>query len=280
VPLGGYLNSVLTNAVGTHFTLHHPALSQPDPITSHCTFIARASFGLGIVRIEVSKLGRQYSNAIARLFQSPKGTEILVAEAMITQGNLARERTSGGISLPIDNPIPSTEIFNLEKGAEMIDPPHLARYLAAAMKIRRIFPPGTTYDGDWSHPVYGPMVRDEWISWHERSGEKNGFDIQAIVMLIDNFKPPAYNFEEIVEGKNWMATLNMTVDIKKGPPAGKKGWDRLFLRAVIGRCYFGRYSMDVTLLDEEGDVVAVGRSAELVLGEERRSEKGREKSRI
>jgi hypothetical protein len=80
-----------------------------------------------------------------------------------------------------------------------------------------------------------------------------------------------------------MAPLRLTVDVKQGPPAGcGKGWRWLFLRAVMGRCYDGRYSMDVTLLDEEGDVVAVGRRAELVLGAERRGgrEKTEEKTRI
>ena len=152
----------------------------------------------------------------------------------------------------------------------MVDPPHLARLVAAATKLRRVFPPGTTYDGDWSHPVYGPSVRDEWIAWHERSGEKDGFDSQAVVMLMDNFKPPAFNFAGIEVGKYWMATLSLTVDVKKGPLEGKKGWGWLFLRARVERCYDGRYTMDITLLDEEGDVVAVGRRAELVLEEERR----------
>jgi hypothetical protein len=227
----------------------------------------------------VSKAGRQYSNVLARLHQSPRGAEVLVAEAMITQGNLARERAEGGLSLPIANPIPRDDIFKRDRGAEMVDPPHMARYVSAGTKLRRIFPAGTTYEGDWSHPVHGPGVRDEWISWAGASGERV-FDSRAIAMLMDNLRPPAYDFEEIELTKNWMATLSITMDIKKGPPEGKKGWEWLFLRAVVGRCYFGRYSMDITLLDESGDVVAVGRRAELILGEERRAEKSGEKSRI
>jgi hypothetical protein len=270
LPLGGYLNSLLTNAVRTHFSLHHASLAQPDPITSHCAFISRASFGPGIIRISVSKAGRQYSNVLARLYQSPKGTETLIAEAMITQGNLIRERESGSISLPIANPIPESDIFRRDTGVEMIDPPQFRRYVSAATKIRRIFPPGTTYEGDWSHPVHGPSVRDEWISWHEESGE-GVFDALAMAMLVDNMKPPAFNFEGVDVGKNWMATLSITTDVKKAPPPGERGWKWLFLRAVVGKCNFGRYSMDVTLLDEDGDVVAIGRRAEIVLAEERRS---------
>lgn len=281
VPLGGYLNSLLTNAVRTHFTLHYNSLNQPNPITSHCAFISRASFGPGQIRITISKPGRQYSNVLARLYQSPKGAEVLVAEAMITQGNLARERASGGISLPIANPIPATEIFKRSEGIEMIEPPHMFRLVAAATKIRRCLPPGTSsYDGNWSHPIYGPSVREEWMSWHERSGETGGFDSQAIALLIDCFRQPAFDFEGIEVSRNWMATMSITMDIKKSPPVGSEGWEWLFLRAVVGKCNFGRYSMDITLLDEEGDVVAVGRRAELVLGEERRAEKNGEKSRI
>lgn len=282
LPLGGYLSSLLTSAVRTHFSLHHAALAQPDPITSHCAFISRAQFGPGTIHVSVSKPGRQYSNVLARLYQAPRGRDaaVLVAEALITQGSLARERDSGGISLPIANPIPSAEIFKRDTGVEMIDPPQFRQYVSAGTKLRRIFPPGVTYEGDWSHPVHGPSVRDEWICWHEESGE-HVFDALAMAMLMDNLKPPAYNFEGIEVAKNWTATMSITTDVKKAPPEGERGWKWLFLRAVVGKCNFGRYSMDITLLDEEGDVVAIGRRAEIVLGVDRRAgEKGGEKPRI
>jgi len=282
LPLGGYLNSLLLSATRTHFALHHSSLSQPDPITSHCAFISRASFGPGIVRISVSKPGRQYSNVVARLFQAPPGkkAEVLVVEAMITMGNLEREQASSGISLPIAKPIPRSEIFSRDAGVEMIDPPQYRQYVAAATKLRRVFPAGMTYEGDWSHPVHGASVRDEWIRWDADSGEKGGFDSLAMAMLIDNFRPVAYNFPEIEVETNWMATLSITTDVRKAPPEGKKGWEWLFMRAVVGTCVNGRYSMDVTLVDEEGDVVAIGRRAELVLADERRRGKGERKAKI
>jgi hypothetical protein len=127
--------------------------------------------------------------------------------------------------------------------------------------------------------VYGPSVRDEWISWHEQTGE-GVFDAQAMAMLMDNMKPPTFNFEGVDTDKNWTATLSITTDVKKGPPPGERGWKWLFLRVAVGKCNFGRYSMDVMLLDEKGDVVAIGRRAEIVLAEERRSVKGGEKARI
>ena len=276
LPLGGYLSSLLTATVSKHFAFHHPALVQPDPITTHCAFISRASFGPGIIRVSISKLGRQYSNVIARLYQSSKGAEVLIAEAMITQGNLTRELDSGGISLAIAPPIPDAEIFQRETGVEMIHPPELHLPLSAARKVRRFLPPGTTYEGDWSSPLYGPGVRDEWITWDVTTGE-DVFDTQAIVMLIDNVRSPAYDFPGIDFPRNWMATLSMTTDVKKAPPIveGSKryGWKWLFLRAVIGKCNFGRYTIDITLLDERRDVVAIGRRVELILGNERRTAK-------
>jgi len=42
----------------------------------------------------------------------------------------------------------------------------------------------------------------------------------------------------------------------------------------VRQCVNGRYSMDVTLVDEGGEVVAFRRRAELVLGEEWRSGEG------
>lgn len=85
------------------------------------------------------------------------------------------------------------------------------------------------------------------------SGEEEGFDSLAMAMLMDNFRPVAYNFPGIEISKNWMATLSIITDVKRAPPAGQEGWEWLFLRAVVGQCANGRYSMDVTLVDEGGE---------------------------
>jgi hypothetical protein len=73
-----------------------------------------------------------------------------------------------------------------------------------------------------------------------------------------------------------MATLSITTDVKKAqlllPGSNKCGWKWLFLRAVLGKCISGRYSMDITLLYKGGNVVVyIGRRTELVLGDERRT---------
>jgi hypothetical protein len=269
VPLGGYLNALLTNAVRTHFSLHLSQLDQPDSITSHVAFLSRASFGPGIIRVEISKGGQQFSNARARLSQARNGKEMTCVEGMFVQGNLQRERESGGVSLAIPNPISPQEIWDRGKCPEIIDPPALFRMLSASTKLRRHMLPGTTYEGSWAHPIYGPSVRDEWLAWHERSGE-TVFDTQALPLLVDCSRPPAYEFDGVEQGRHWMATLSITMDIKKGPPSGSNGWKWLFLRAEMRNCNFGRYDTDLTLLDETGDVVAKGRRAELVLGAERR----------
>jgi len=59
-----------------------------------------------------------------------------------------------------------------------------------------------------SHPIHGSSVRDEWVSWRAESGEEEGFDSLAMAMLMDNFRPVAYNFPGIEISKNWIATLS------------------------------------------------------------------------
>lgn len=65
----------------------------------------------------------------------------------------------------------------------------------------------------------------------------------------------------------WYPTLLLNLDIKKALPA--EGVEFLFVRVRAKQIRNGRFDLEVTILDESGDLVALSTHVALVLGSER-----------
>lgn len=61
----------------------------------------------------------------------------------------------------------------------------------------------------------------------------------------------------------WYPTLSMNLDIKKSLP--NEGVEWLFLRTMARKIHNGRLDLQVTILDEEGDLVALASHINMVL---------------
>ena len=59
----------------------------------------------------------------------------------------------------------------------------------------------------------------------------------------------------------------MSLDAKEALPVG--GWEWLFMRIEIHQVKDGRFDYDVVILDEENELVALSRHANLIVSSER-----------
>ena len=70
----------------------------------------------------------------------------------------------------------------------------------------------------------------------------------------------------------WYPTLLLNLDVKKALPA--EGVEFLFVRVRTKQIKNGRFDLEVTILDEGGDLVALSTHVALVLGSERNMKRG------
>ena len=86
--------------------------------------------------------------------------------------------------------------------------------------------------------------------------------------IVENLYPasilaPSFTSPE----KLWYPTLVLNLDIKKLLPSEGVEW--LFVRVVAKSIRNGRKDLDVTILDQEGELVATSQHVALVMGSER-----------
>jgi hypothetical protein len=62
---------------------------------------------------------------------------------------------------------------------------------------------------------------------------------------------------------NWYPTLTLALDIKALPE--KEGWEWLFVRVECGTIRGGRMDIDVTICDENSQIVAISRHVAVVV---------------
>ena len=256
--------SLVARTVQLYFQTQESRLNQPDLITFHIEFLSRTAPGPTSISITPLKLGRQFSTVRVQLLQQDKiySEPRRCLEALVTQGNLAREAQSRGLSLPTR---PLSDKFSVPKKEdckEWIVPVEWPRSRPAGCKVTIFLPPGNGSFG--ASPTYGPSVKEEWVRWAPGIGKV--FDVTSLPYLADCFGPLLEGYG--VTG-NWYPTLSYGMEVKRGPPEGKEGWECLFLRVEMHEVRNGRFDLEVWILDEEGQVVAISRHTALVVGSER-----------
>ena len=251
-----------------YFQTHHAKLDQPDLITLHAEFLSRTVIGPAQVTITDLKLGRQFSTVRAQLFQGPEGTTpALCLETTITQGNMKSEAARGGVNLPTRLVVAKSDIPKRDTCVERKDPPLLFVRRTAFAKAIFMLPHDTNELG--ASATLGPSIREQWIRWRNDTGGPNGegFSISSLPFLADTFipLPEAYGLTG-----NWFPTMCLGIEVKKAPPT-EKGWEWLFMRIEMRVVKYGRNDIDVVIMDEEGEIVALSRHTALIVSFERNS---------
>ena len=297
VPHGGFVTSCFLSAVALHFSTTHASLNQRHTITLHLTFLRRTSIGPARFSVRDVKLGRRTSTVHVSLTQGPDASAEPSVVGYLTQSNLDTEE---GISLPTQwslhpPPLPlksTTRALREGKGGDdnwILSPPLHPKFRKAAQRVQFYVP---------RKGQLAPAMADEWICLR---GEGERFTQESLGFVVDQFpqvveiypgtdplpfSPAARSAAAVTGSKqedkgtgkgkpNWYPTILLNLDVKKALPEGGVEW--LFVRVRAKKIHNGRMDLEVVVLDEGGELVAVSNHVCLILSAERnmtRSTKG------
>lgn len=251
-----------------HFETTLSSQNQPHSIALHVEFVRRTQTGHAFFTVEDVKLGRQTSIINITLIQG----DLEEVVGYITNSNMVSESgatfLSGYKLLPPPLPV-DLALLSLDKDsnwARQLNMP-FASFRKATQKIQ------------FHYPREGQSRRgtaDEWIRL--ASGEKwtdssLGFVADAFPMPVEAF---LHNSDPYSIGnrtgpsstaKYWYPTLLLNLDFKKHLPDAGLEW--LFLRAITKQIKNGRMDIDIMILDEDGEIVALSHHIALVLDAKR-----------
>jgi Thioesterase-like superfamily len=299
VPNGGYISSLFLLIARQHMSLNHHSLNQPLPINLHLQFLRRTSSSLpATFTVTDQKLGSRITNLHITISQrnGKNGSNRDNVQGYITMSNLS---TESGLTLPTS--------FSLHPPALPANLPHLLthstdeewmlqptglsfpKFRKAANNIRVYLP----------HPDRHSRTRngylDEWVRFHPE-GRRGRWTNDALGYVVDMFPQIVEEYldaqeqnkilseeeekkdEEVKTGsapqarpksaRFWYPTLVLNLDVKKALPQ-PDGVEWLFVRVGAKVIRNGRMDLEILVLDESGEVVAISTHAGLIMGTER-----------
>lgn len=282
VPHGGFVTSCFLSATALHFSTTHATANQPHTIALHLTFLRRTSIGPARFLIRDVKLGRRTSTIHVSLTQGEEDNAEPSVVGYLTQSNL---RTEEGISLqtrwalhPPPPPLASITKQALRAGKDdnwtLMKPLH-PNFRKASQRAKIYVPRNGQLE---------PGMADEWICLKD-GGEK--FTQESLGFVVDQFPqiveiypgtdPPASSNKTVSKSAtskanenpkpNWYPTMLLNLDVKKALP--EEGVDWLFVRVRAKKIENGRMDLEVVVLDEGADLVAVSNHVCLILSSDR-----------
>ncbi|KAJ9626351.1 hypothetical protein H2203_003983 [Taxawa tesnikishii (nom. ined.)] len=241
----------------------------------HLEYLRRTEIGPAYFVVKEVKLGRQMSTIHITLSQGER-EEVL---AYITNSDIAAE---SGISFETGwklHPAPySVDMTALRAGKdsqwqEQTSMPY-AGFRKASRNVRFFF------------PKEGQLLRslnDQWIcmgTGEKFTNDSLGFVADMFPQVIESYRngsdPYSVGKEESSTeedkkkrgmAKFWYPTVLLNLDVKKALP--EEGVEFLFVRTRAKQIKNGRYDLEIVVLDETGDIVALSHHVCLVLSAER-----------
>lgn len=268
---GGYLASVILRTVSDHFqtTLQH--LNQPDTLTLHLEYLRSATAGNADLAIKDVKKGSQTSTLHITLSQGGKEKVAGYATNMDMKNagcvSYATDYTLTPPPTPADVSKLATDQDN--RWVSYSNPYHPKSFTKAQAHLKYVMPcSGSPH----------PSIMDEWITPTSASDKFTnvnlGFVADQWPQMAENYRPDSpHSNNGIVarairakQGNSiksdvgwrspfWYPTLLMNIEFKKLLPPQGVGW--LFVRARAKQIKDGRMDVEVTILDEESELVAL-----------------------
>ncbi|RDL34629.1 Uncharacterized protein BP5553_07757 [Venustampulla echinocandica] len=260
VPHGGYVTSIFQRVASTHFNTTLAAQNQPHTITLHLDFLRRTQAGPALFTVRDIKLGRQASVIHVTLTQA--GREEIVG--YITNSNM---HTETGVSLPTSwslNPAPLPVSFDLllrdqDKNWFHLPEMPFAPFRKATQRMEFYLPRQVE-----------PIRRnsDQWVTLkggEKWTNESLGFVCDMWITPVETLSATQQDVAKRVP--MWYPTVLLNLDIKKLLPEGGAEW--LFVRVETKQVKNGRMDLEVVILDETGDIVALSHHVALAVSAER-----------
>jgi hypothetical protein len=286
VPNGGYVASCILGAAG----LHLASAGQKDVLNAHFQFLNRTEIGPAIIVIEDVKLGRQLSTLHATLYQHAllpqapwitQGSTRKEIAVYLTMTDLSREK---GVSLPtafsLEHPVaapPRPDFAALREDRDS----HWSRAdfpAGSPLSYARCLRNCVYYDPRGGQPT--KTVIDKWVrlaSGENFTAASLGYVSDCWPYVVEAQRPSKKEAEEkrrrgeslpfAPETRFWYPTVVLNLEVKKALP--KEGLEWLQMRVQSKQIKDGRLDLEVLLLDEHGDLVALSNHVNLILGSER-----------
>lgn len=270
VPHGGYVTSTLQRAIALHFSTTLSVQNQPHVLALHLSFLRRTSTAPALITIEDAKLGRQTSTVHVSLSQKDgRGRQREEVVGYVTHTNLSTAmgptfQTPWALT-PAPKPKPK-DWAAVARGEDanwaLRDLLPFSEFRKASRRVRWVLPPGGQEAG----------VQDQWMALDTRQGggkagyerwtnDSLGFVVDMFPQLVETFLIPGVyggngsGGEKDARAKFWYPTVVLNLDVKKVLP--EEGVEWLFLRVLTKEIKDGRYDLDVVVLDELGELVAL-----------------------
>ncbi|KAK2033585.1 hypothetical protein LX32DRAFT_75873 [Colletotrichum zoysiae] len=273
VPNGGYVASVMLRAA----SLHLAERGQPDTVSAHFEYLNRTEIGPAILVVEEVKIGRNLSTVHVSLYQHD-----LLPSAPWSTSNSRRNV----VGYFINTRLAAEKGLTLATGWDMTPPPKPADFALLSLdrdphwaRRERLNARAASYvraqnNVEYYAPREGTRrgVADLWLRL--KSGERFtnaslGFVADAYPTVIEAWRPKRdeeqapFRYDDMF----WYPTLALNLDVKKALPDEGAEW--LFIRSMAKVIRNGRLDLEVTVLDQSGDVVALSTHVNMVLSAER-----------
>ena len=285
MPNGGYIASCFLLVARTHLSTTHSSRSEPHPINLHLEFLRRTFVSLATFDVKDLKLGARISNVHITLSQTPENGESQdEVEGYITMSNIDSET---GLSLPTSfelrpPALPADLNALITKGEDFN---WALRRSYAFHKFRRALQNIHSYlEKPGRRPRDRPRsIVDHWVRFTPGRGPGKWTN-DALGIVVDMFPQVVESYINAERGetdlqekapdensaprpKYWYPTLSMNLDVKKLLPPEGVEW--LFVRVQAKVIKNGRLDLDITVLDSEGEIVALSSQCSLVMHAER-----------
>ncbi|MCJ1463376.1 hypothetical protein MMC07_001983 [Pseudocyphellaria aurata] len=262
VPHGGFLASIFMTVASMHFRTTLAKQNQPHTITVQLVFLRRAEVGHAELTVRDVRLGGQTSTIQITLCQ--RGREESVC--YITNSNLDAER---GLTLSTDwvlqPPTLKVDLIKLRNDEDENWTAYrsLSKFRLASNHLQFYLPrQGQAMSG----------LVDEWVCF--RNGER--FHNESLGLLCDMwpmvFEPYQYIGSD-TQPALWYPTLHLSLEIKKALPSEGVQW--LFSRVRAKQIKNGRFDLEVVILDEKADIVALSHHVAMIVPADRNTAKRR-----
>ena len=304
VPHGGYTNAILYRVATNHLTRNHPSRFKipPIPVSIQLSFVRRTRVGFATVSVQDIKLGARMSTINVTLSQErqPKPGES-------AKDNLPlEEKIVGYITL---SPADFDDKKSISKSNWTLHPPpasgskpgggvDLAALAATGCDGEWLRYKETPFIAASNHiELFGPKshgppdaIRNQEIEQWARfrpGGQTTtarwtnealmylldvlprGLDkIGALEMASRGLQPSDGDRDEYgYRNRFWFPTVTMNIDLKQSLPLEGVEW--LYSRVVTKTVQGGRSDLDIVILDENGELVALSTQVGLVVGADR-----------
>ncbi|RAL06260.1 thioesterase family protein [Aspergillus ibericus CBS 121593] len=292
VPHGGYTSSILYRLVLTHFAQTHPTLyNEPaTPISMQLAFLRRTATGPAVLLVQDTKLGKRTSTVHVTLLQPPERKKATASSAGEEELEV---KVAGYITV---SPAQAEVGISAATGWKLSPPPPRGSKPDGAVDLVALSATGR--DGAWMRlnaafltfrratkqtEFFGPelgaapgrMITEQWARFRPEGDVTARWTNEALVYLTDMFPTALAGFDEAAaqasgdraQVQNWYPTVTLNIDLKRRLPAEGVEW--LYSRVHSKLVQDGRTDLDVTLVNERGEVVALSTQVGLVVSASR-----------